>query len=653
MLLLIPSLLFACVLPAQTQAEYQCHNARKGPVPGGPQHPSIADSRENDYDVTYVKLDVKADNRSNYLEGRAYTRAAVTAGSMNAYVFELVPAYTVDEVRVNGSIMPLTTSGPVRIVQLPAPLPAGASFEAEVHYRGQAAVGEGFFSAGIRTELAPAWNTQVTYTLSEPFAARDWWPCKQSLQDKIDSSDIWITVPDSLKAGSNGILERVTPLTGGFSRYEWKSRNRIDYYLLSFAAGVYTDYSYYMHFDGSSDSMLVQNYVYASRGALESYKAQIDSTALMVNYFSGLFGRYPFWEEKYGHCITPLGGGMEHQTMTTLNNFGSALVAHELGHQWFGDHVTCGTWSDIWLNEGFASYLAYLYNGYAHGDAAARTDMHSIHSNVLAEPAGSVYCYDTTDVSRIFSGRLSYSKGAAVIHTLRFVFRNDSLFFAMLRDYLQLYGGHTATTEQFKAHAAAYYGSDLDIFFDQWIYKEGYPVYTGSWNQVADRMIVRLVQTTSAPGSVALFRTPLELRFMAADGTDTLVRVENDLADQRYVFGWPGKVITGMEIDPQNNVLNRVDDLVRDYALLSPAGPDTTLFLVYPNPSGGNWQVAGIPPGCTLRLTDASGRLLWKGSAYRGSSVSINQPLIARGVYFLHLYKEGVTNRVLKLVRSR
>jgi len=160
-----------------------------------------------------------------------------------------------------------------------------------------------------------------------------------------------------LKAGSNGVLTAVTRTDATHLRYEWKERYPIDYYLISASVAPYVDYSYYVHFTGSYDSMLVQNYIYPNVLSSTYYKHVIDSTGMMIDYFSTLYSRYPFWKEKYGHCMAPLSGGMEHQTMTTIGYFSPTVVAHELSHQWFGDNATCATWSDIMMNEGLPAIL--------------------------------------------------------------------------------------------------------------------------------------------------------------------------------------------------------------------------------------------------------------------------------------------------------
>lgn len=637
-------------MDAQTSTAVEACSAYKQQHPET-QQPAVADAREEEYDVHYVKLDLAMDNLTTKVSGSVTTQASAVKHNMSEYVFELIADYTIDSVTIDHVLVNVTHLGPVHSALLPFTLAQGTPFEAKVYYHGEVPSGSGLPVLGIRTQAATDWNAHVTYTLSEPYAAREWWPCKQSLEDKIDSSDVWITVPQSLKAGSNGLLQQVTPMPGNTSRYEWKSRNKIDYYLISAAVGPYVDYSFYMHFTDSNDSMLVQNYIYDDPGALPSYKNGIDSTAIMINYFSDRLGRYPFWKEKYGHCLTTLGGGMEHQTMTTLGGFNYMLVAHELAHQWFGDHVTCRTWSDIWLNEGFATYLAWTFMDYSRGSTASFADMEGvIHNSVMSQPGGSVYSPDTTNTGRLFDGRLTYNKGAAVIHTLSSLFNDTASFYQMLRDYQQLYAYGNANTEQFKTLAAASLGRNLDTFFNEWIYGEGFPVYNAWWNQQQDQVVIRLQQEGSMPSSVPLFHTALDIRLYAAGGLDTTITVRTDAHIQQYVLHW-NRPVERLALDPRNYIINRTDSIKHDHALQTD-GFDTGMYLVYPNPGKDYWNIDGMPAHADLVLCDVSGRTLWKGVTGNYNSARISTTLLSRGMYLLHVVVNGHQRKALKLIKT-
>ena len=606
---------------------------------------TVANLAEDEYDMQYVKFNISLTNLSTFISGDVTTKAKVVASSMPAYVFELHNELTVDSVFINGLKMTATTNGNLRTVAMPTALIQNSMFTAQVFYHGQPTPGAGFFTRGLNNQSSPTWGTQVTYTLSQPYMAMDWWPTKQSLTDKIDSADIWITVASNLKAGSNGVLQNVTPMPGSKMRYEWKTKYPIDHYLLSAAVAPYVDYSFFVKFPGSNDSMLFQNYVYSNPSTLPYWKSQIDSVGGMIQYFSQLFGRYPFWQEKYGHCMAPLGGGMEHQTMTTQGTFSTTLSAHELGHQWFGDHVTCGSWKDIWLNEGFASYLEYIYVDHFRGAPQAYNYMLDKHNSVLQKPDGSVYVDDTTDANRIFSSRLTYNKGGAIVHSLRFVFNNDSLFFQMLRTYQNQFGGKTATTPDLKMVAQQALGQNLDTFFDQWIYQQGYPIYDAQWNQVGNVVIVKLDQTTSH-SSVNLFHTPIELRLSSLTG-DTVVRVYNNAAPQIFYFTWD-KTMTGMSIDPNNWLLNDVGSIVNDNSLLSTKELSKSNFKVFPNPAHDAWSVTGLNTNSSLQLTDMNGRLIWEGKANNTATVPANN--LSRGVYLLKI-SNNFSATTLKLVK--
>jgi aminopeptidase N len=187
-----------------------------------------------------------------------------------------------------------------------------------------------------------------------------------------------------------------------------------------------------------------------------------------MNLYADLFEPYPYADEKYGHAEFGWGGGMEHTTVSFMGGLGRGLIAHELGHQWFGDKVTCGSWQDVWLNEGFATYLAGMVIENLDGEADFRSWKQDQISSVTYYPDGSVYipAQDTTSVNRIFSSRLSYNKGSMVLHMLRKKL-GDAVFFQGLREYLDdpnlAYG--YAKTPDLMQHLESASGEDLTEFF--------------------------------------------------------------------------------------------------------------------------------------------------------------------------------------------
>jgi aminopeptidase N len=608
---------------------------------------TVASLDEENYDIKHVKLDIELNNLSTQVKGSVTTTAISKTTFLNNYTFELTDVLTVDSVKINGQLTPLASEGIIRRALPANPIAPNTVFTAQVFYHGIAITGTAFATAGLNNDSA--WNTRATFTLSEPYTAKEWWPCKQSLQDKIDSADIWITVPSELKAGSNGLLQKITTMPDGRHRYEWKTSYPIAYYLLSASVAPYTEYSFKVDVPGITDSVLVQNYIYQEPAFFAKYKAGIDSTKQMMQFLSELLGPYPFYKEKYGHCIAPFYGGMEHQTMTTQSDFGSDLTVHELGHQWFGDNVTCASWKDIWLNEGFASYIEYLFKERFRAEQKA-AHMQEFHRRILEfeSPRGSVYVDDTTNADRIFSGRLSYSKGAAMIHTLRFVIDNDAVFFSLLKDYQQQFSGGNATTEQFKTLVEQKTGINLLTFFDQWIYKEGYPIFSAEWNQRNGKLFLKLNQQGSVPQSVSVFKTPLEVRFSGTD-KDTVIRFTIDSASQQFSLAYT-PTVSGIEIDPANWVLNTTGKVERNPALgLNELTSNTVL--VFPNPTYDNWLVIGLNKSYDLALTDLSGRTLWRGNNGTVKNIVVPASQYASGMYLLQLFENNKRTETIKLIK--
>lgn len=650
MKLYIP-VLIAALLLYNHSATAGAHDMEKNGRNKSAAKTTSATAEEDDYDVQYLKLNISLENTSTKISGDAVTKARVLTSGFATYAFELSNQLTIDSFKFNGQVLPVTQNGAICKVALPSAPAQNSLFTAQVFYHGQPPSGTGFFTHGLNhTQLSS--GTQITYTLSDMYLAQDWWPCKQNITDKIDSADIWITVPGTLKAGSNGLLQSVTPLPGSLARYEWKTRYPIDYYLISVSVAPYSEYSYYMHFtDGSGDSMLIQNYVYDSASYMTpARKAALDTTGFIVDYFSKLFGKYPFYKEKYGHCVVePLGGGMEHQTMTTLAYAEPVLIAHELGHQWWGDHVTYGSWADIWLSEGFASYCEQLYIEHFRSVADAMAQRTTVFNKVisgLGTAGGTVYVNDTNDVYRVFDSRLTYNKGAAVAHMLRYMAPKDELFFDVLRAYQQQYAFGSALTPDLQHIAEGIYGRNLDTFFNQWIYKEGYPTYTVKWYQTGGTFFLLITQTTSKPNSVPYFVMPLQVKLKSASG-DTTVTVYNEAAWQGYQLAI-SRQVTGVELDPDNHVLNKTASITND-PVAAVNDFDINHIQIAPNPSVNGWKVTNLPGQSVLKLTDISGKLLWKAVA--NDSILVPSRQLPEGNYLLTITLKDHTSKCYKLTR--
>jgi len=634
------------ILPFQTHAHSGCAEGSKKRWQASAK--TAADPGLLHYDLRYLKLELSMTNQGTTLGGLATATARVVAAQMPEYVFELDPVLTVDSVKINGTAATLNTSGPVRRAVLVTPLSQNAVFTAQVWYRGTPPAGTGFFTRGV-VHATLGTGTKITYTLSDPYLAKDWFPCKQLLQDKIDSVDLFISTPAGTRAGCNGLLKAAVGLPSGGTRWEWSHRYPIDYYLLAVHVAPYAERSHTALLP-TGETVPVQNFLLDSATLTPAQIAAIDSTGQTVAHFSRLWGRYPFWKEKYGHCTAPLGGGMEHQTMTTLGPIGSGLIAHELAHQWWGNSVTYATWRDIWLSEGFASYAEQLYAEWRSGDAAAQAMRTPVFNAVMSAPGGRLWVTDTTNPYVIFDYRLTYQKGASVAHMLRRHAPVDSLFFVACRQYQSQYAYGLASTEDLKNVFEGVYGADLDSFFRQWVYGEGYPTVGARWSAATGGGVaLELRQTSSRPTIVPFFQGPIDAKFLSPAG-DTTVRIQwtGNLQWQSYNFG---RTVTGIVLDPDDHLLNKPGTITEDAAVASvPATvPRAVPFSIHPNPATEGWTVRGVQAGDTVELYDAAGRRI---TALRsvGGSVELVAAGLPVGMYTLRIHSgAGAAVQVHKL----
>jgi aminopeptidase N len=605
--------------------------------------PVVINDLLEQYDVTFYFLDLNVESNTISLGGNVTIKAKSTVASLYYIAFELISGMTVDSVFVNMIQHVFQHNNDLITIPLASPFQNGTFFSVQIYYHGTPPSG-GFFS-GITNAYSETYDKNVTWTLSEPYAAKDWWPTKQDLRDQADSVWVFLTTSAENKAGSQGLLTGITPMPGGKVRYEWKSYYPIDYYLISFAVADYQEYNIYAYPEGTTDSVLIQNYIYDHPNCLPDHKAGIDNTAAFIELFSELFGMYPFAEEKYGHCLTQLGGGMEHQTMTTIGGFGFGLVAHELGHMWFGDKVTCATWSDIWINEGFATYTDYLAHSFLADPIYDSIWLKLRHDYVKTAPGGSVYVppEEIGDVSRIFDGRLSYGKGALLLHIMRFELQDDDMFFHVLKTYVEEYGDSVATGDDFRELLEAVSGKDFTDFFDQWYYGEGYPVYDIVWHQGGGILDITSIQTAST-GITPLFKmlVPYQLNF--TDGTDTTLLLYQDA--NLNSFSLPvSRTIDNIKLDPRQWILHKLNSI----SLGMEEKENPLYFSLGPNPAADQFRVLfSRSPGksITLYITDLTGRIVLR-KELAGASDLIEISDLAPGVY-----QVAVTDGAVRLNRK-
>jgi aminopeptidase N len=611
----------------------------------------IAYPGDDNIDVTYYKLNLALNHGQKNLRGEVTMGFKSKINGLTKIVMDLTDVLKTDSVKISGRKVNFTHSQSQLTVALPQLTNTGQWVAVVVYYGGSPS-GSGFGTFAFGT--INAGKSNAMWSLSEPFGASDWFPCKDNPADKADSSDVWITAPAYYVSVSNGILEKTTTNNDGTKTYQWKSRYPIANYLISIALSNYTQYNSYYKYS-AKDSMLVAHFVQPDNSL--ALKPNLDQTAAMLKLFSDKFGPYPFLKEKYGHAEFGWGGGMEHQTISSMGGWGTSLMAHELGHQWFGDKITCQTWEHIWLNEGFATYCEALWAESTGGKTAYDNFINSQVTGAKAATS-SVYVRNPNDVNAIFNTNRSYRKGCMVIHALRGMV-GDAVFFKILQAYMaskNAYGN--ATTEDFQAVAEAVYGQKLDYFFKQWIYGESYPTYKAIWaysivSGSGFRVTLNLTQKeqTTEP---KFFTMPIQIRLKTAL-IDTTVTVFNNQLQQDFSFVVRGLPQT-LTIDPDNWILRSVESVTSTVPMVLGTMPTTTIepLHIYPNPSKGEINIEfenESNQAIQLYVNDLVGRKIHN---FHNNTISTTgrhriTTQLPSGVYFVH-FENGPTHIIKKII---
>lgn len=564
---------------------------------------------QGDYDITFYDIDLKIDPGDSTITGKVGVQGISLISSLSMVELDLSSGLNIESVKnEQGNDLGFTHNSNLLSVTLNNPVSTGNSFNIIIDYDGKPQ-SSGFGSFGF-DEYPLNSGVPMIWSLSEPYGARDWWPCKDTPNDKADSVDISLEVPSGLIAASNGTLID-TVVNGNWTTYHWQERYPIAAYLVSVAIHPYKFFLDWYKYS-PIDSMRLEYYVFPDNYDKVQYNYSL--TKDMLGAMADRFGEYPFIKEKYGHVEFTWGGGMEHQTLSSMGGYSEALIAHELAHQWWGNMVTCANFHHIWLNEGFATYSEALWYEKQYGVDRLHSDM----SNNMYFGPGTIYVEDTTSVWNIFHGGLSYAKASWVLHMLRRVV-GDSAFFSGLQEYGDRYRFKSAVTEQFRDVMEEISGMNLDSFFQRWIYGEYYPIYEIIYNQSDNNLLVRINQIQDSN----IFEMPIDIKVTFTDGSESTWVVQNTVRNELFTLPIPdGKAIENMELDPDSWILKKISEVRFDPSLDRTGNitvPDEFhLYPVYPNPFNAGVTIRFVLENegkVQLNIFDIKGNKVWQQSA--------------------------------------
>ncbi len=615
---LIVALFIASLCYSQSAMKDLIQNEKKHFAAGGlPQN-----SATSNCNIIYQRCEWQVDPAVKFIEGKI-TTYFIPSAPIDSIEFDLNDQLNVDSVKWHSIQLNFSQANAILKINFLSALAQQDSLS--VYYSGVPdSSGLGSFIQSTHEGVPIIW------TLSEPFGAKDWWPCKQGLEDKIDSIDIIVTCPKNYRAASNGIL--LSDVVSGNQRTcFWKHRYPIATYLVCMAVTNYAVFSKYVPFQ--NNTLQVLNYVYPEDSV--NAVAGTEQIISQMQLYDTLFGIYPFANEKYGHAQFGWGGGMEHQTMTFVKNWNFELLAHELAHHWFGDKVTCASWEDIWLNEGFATYLSgicyeHLQPNYWH------SFKRNLVTSITSEKDGSVKCDDITSVNRIFDGRLTYNKGAMILHTLRWVL-GDSIFFSALKKYLSdvnLQYAYAVTTD-LKTHFENTSGQDLSWYFNDWYYGQGFPSYEITVLKNTSTEITFTVDQTQSHASVSFYELPIPIQFKNKTHDTTLV-FNHTFSGESFTANL-GFIADEIVFDPEVNIIS--DKNTVSWTL------DENPVNIFPNPAGSILNIESSFPGkfhnAKVDFIDMYGKSIYSASSNANGTFELNISELKAGMYFVKIYFEG------------
>ncbi len=410
------------------------------------------------YDVEHYSLDLDVDVDENQLGGVA-TIEAIATDPLDTFHLDL-RGLEVLEVTVGGDDATFDRVDHELVITPDEPIAAADPFTVVVRYLGTP---EPIADPAIPFDTI-GWHQRedTVYVVSEPSGAMSWFPSNNHPTDKA-TFDISITTDSELTAVANGVLEETEEVGGGLSTTTW----RMDDPMATYLAAVYIG-DFELRESVTDDGLRIRNYFPSALA--DDLEADFELTADVIDFYETLFGSdYPF--DEYGSIVLPFATGfaLENQTISVhgLDATDPYTVAHEIMHQWAGNSITLGDWQDIWMNEGFATYLAYLY--FEDRGLSSSIDPVGMYAALRGGTTGPA----EVPIDDLF-GLSVYFRGGMALHALR-VEVGDDVFREILAAYYDRFAGGDITTVEFLDLVSEIAGPDAVAVLDEWLYGDELP----------------------------------------------------------------------------------------------------------------------------------------------------------------------------------
>lgn len=551
--------------------------ARPFPLPGDKPH--YAPDRQ--YALKHLFIDVTLDFPNKSVSGRVLTTLDPLADGLTQLSFDAADL-AIESVKLGDTGLEYRREGEKLYVDLDQPAVAGQELTLEVTYSVTPRRGLYFIAP------EPEYPHKVTHVWSQGQDTDNhyWLPCFDAPNQKA-TSELRVVVPEDFFALSNGkLLENSHDAQAKTRRFHWQQTVPHSSYLITLAAGPFSEIA------DKWEDIPVPYYVLPGRE--DEARISLGRTPDMVGFFSEKIGvRYPY--EKYATvCVQDfIFGGMENTTATTLTDttlhdaradqdFSSEpLVAHELAHQWFGDLLTCRDWSNGWLNEGFATYFEALWREHSLGRDELVYEMHGNAQSYFHEDKERyrrpIVAYTFNAPIDLFDRHL-YEKGSLVLHMIRYLL-GESGWWKAINHYVTKHRGQNVITADFERAIEEATGRNLQFFFEQWVYKAGYPAFRlkHEWDEANQTVKFSVAQTQTINHENPLFTLLVEIAFVLKDGQRETFKVKIEEKEQNFYFKLPSRPVFA-SFDPGNWILKTVSWTRTKEALVAQLTGDTEAF---------------------------------------------------------------------------